>query len=90
MSAAFIPLLLVLPWRRIERGAPGLARLHASTGAGPTVGEAVREWPFWALTFSFALTSIGIFSLVPQAMVYLLERGIEGAYAAARSPSRAS
>ncbi|MFI5000872.1 MAG: MFS transporter [Reyranellales bacterium] len=82
VSAAFIPLLLVLPWRRIAQGAPGLARLHAASGAGPTVGEAVREWPFWALTFSFGLTSIGIFSLVPQAMVYLLERGMDGAYAA--------
>ncbi len=81
-SAAFIPLLLVLPWRRIELGALGPARLHASTGAGPTVGEAIREWPFWALTFSFGLTSVGIFSLVPQAMVYLLERGMDGAYAA--------
>jgi len=82
MSAAFIPLLLVLPWRRIERGAPGLAPLRTSANPGPTVGQAVREWPFWALTFSFGLTSIGIFSLVPQAMVYLLERGLDGAYAA--------
>jgi MFS family permease len=82
ISAVFIPLLLFLPWRRIERGAPGLVPARASERPGPTVGEAVREWPFWALTFSFALTSIGIFSLVPQAMVYLLERGLEGSYAA--------
>ncbi len=81
-SAVFIPLLLFLPWARIERGAPGLARSQAAAGRGPTVGEAVRDWPFWALISSFALTSIGIFSLVPQAMVYLLERGIDGAYAA--------
>ena len=58
ISAAFIPLLLVLPWRRIERGAPGLARLRTTTNPGPTVGEAVRDWPFWALTFSFGLTSV--------------------------------
>ena len=82
ISAAFIPLLLVLPWRRIERGAPGLARLRTTANPGPTVGEAVRDWPFWALTFSFGLTSVGIFSLVPQVMVYLLERGLDGAYAA--------
>jgi MFS family permease len=81
-SAVFIPLLLFLPWRRIERGAPGLVPARVSDRPGPTVGEAVREWPFWALAFSFAFTSIGIFSLVPQAMVYLLERGLEGAYAA--------
>ena len=82
MSAAFIPLLLVLPWRRIERGALGLAPLRTSASPGPTAGEAIRDWPFWALTFSFGLTSIGIFSIAPQAMVYLLERGLDGAYAA--------
>ncbi|MDP2332254.1 MAG: MFS transporter [Reyranella sp.] len=82
VSALFIPLLLVLPWARIERGAPGLALQRAAADRGPTVGEAVRGWPFWALTLSFALTSVGIFALVPQAMVYLLERGIDGPYAA--------
>src|SRR5215468_4038977 len=73
-SVVFVPLLLVLPWRRISQGALGLVRQHAAGGPGPTVGQALREWPFWALTFSFALTSIGIFSVVPQAMSYLLER----------------
>jgi MFS family permease len=81
-SAVFIPLVLVLPWRRMAAGAPGLVRQLAAGGAGPTVGEAVRDWPFWALTFSFAFTSIGIFSIVPQAMSYLLERGMEGRHAA--------
>ncbi len=81
-SAVFIPLVLVLPWRRIAAGAPGLVRQHAARDAGPTVAEAVRDWPFWALTFSFCFTSIGIFSIVPQAMSYLLERGMEGAHAA--------
>jgi MFS family permease len=84
ISAAFVPLLLVLPWRRIERGVANVAPQRAGTagGSGPTVGEAIRDWPFWALTCSFGLTSLGIFSLVPQAMVYLLERGLDGAYAA--------
>lgn len=82
ISAAFIPLLLVLPWRRISQGAPGLVPARASAAPGPTVGEALRDWPFWALTASFAFTSLGIFSLFPQVMVYLLEHGIDGAYAA--------
>jgi MFS family permease len=81
-SAVFIPLLLFLPWRRIERGALGLVPARATAVPGPTPAQAVREWPFWALTFSFALTSIGVFSLVPQAVVYLLERGVDGAHAA--------
>lgn len=82
VSAVFVPLLLVLPWRRISQGAPGLVPTRASDKPGPTVGEALRDWPFWALTASFAFTSLGIFSLFPQVMVYLLERGIDGAYAA--------
>ncbi len=82
ISAVFIPLLVVLPWRRISQGAPGLVPARASVAPGPTVGEALRDWPFWALTASFAFTSLGIFSLFPQVMVYLLERGIDGAYAA--------
>ena len=82
VSAVFIPLLAFLPWRRIERGAPGLVPARAAGDNGPTVGEALRDWPFWALAGSFALTSIGIFSLAPQVMIYLLERGIDGSYAA--------
>jgi MFS family permease len=82
ISAAFIPLLLVLPWHRISQGAPGLVPARASAAAGPTVGEALRARPFWALTASFAFTSLGVFSLFPQVMVYLLEHGIDGAYAA--------
>jgi MFS family permease len=82
VSASFLPLLLVLPWRRIAAGAPGLQRIHAAAATGVTVREAVRDWPFWALTFSFGFTSLGIFALAPQSMVYLLERGMEGPYAA--------
>jgi MFS family permease len=81
-AALFVPMLLVLPWRTIERGAPGIVSARASETPGMTVGEAVREWPFWALTFSFALTSVGVFSLMPQSMAYLLERGFEGGHAA--------
>ena len=86
VSACCIPLLLFLPWKTIAAGAPGLVRPHAATSAGmssgPTIREALSDWPFWALTCSFGLTSLGIFSIAPQAVVYLLERGLDGAYAA--------
>lgn len=81
-AAVFVPLLVVLPWKTIERGAIGIVHARTSDQPGMTVAEAVREWPFWALTFSFALTSVGVFSLVPQSMAYLLERGFEGGHAA--------
>ncbi|HTR85508.1 MAG TPA: MFS transporter [Reyranella sp.] len=82
VSGVFIPLVLLLPWRRIAQGAPGLTVPHASRAEGPTVRDAIRDWPFWALAASFGFTSVGIFAIAPQAMVYLLERGIEGGYAA--------
>ncbi|HYC66258.1 MAG TPA: MFS transporter [Reyranellaceae bacterium] len=82
LSAVFVPMVLLLPWRMIERGAPGIVPARATDRPGPTVGDAIRDWPFWALTFSFGLTSVGIFSLMPQAMAYLLERGFEGGHAA--------
>ena len=83
-TAAFLVPLAVLPWRRIEAGAPGIVQPRAAHAAspGPTVGDAVREWPFWALSLAFMGTSLGIFSMAPQFMAYLTERGIDGAYAA--------
>ena len=82
VTAVLVPVLLVLPWRRIAQGAPGVTRARASDRPGPTVAQAVREKPFWALSASFGFTSLGIFAIVPQVMVYLLERGMEGGYAA--------
>jgi MFS family permease len=92
ISACFVPLLLVLPWRPIAAGAPGLLRPQAASiasatagtsgFAGPTVADALRDWPFWALGASFGLTSLGIFAIAPQAVVYMLEHGLDGAFAA--------
>jgi MFS family permease len=42
----------------------------------------MREWPFWGLGLAFMGTSLGIFSMAPQFMAYLTERGVDGAYAA--------
>ncbi len=81
-SALLLPVLLFMPWRRIEAGAPGVSHARGVAGGGPTVGQAVRDWPFWALSITFCMTSLGVFAIAPQAMVYLLERGFDGAYAA--------
>src|SRR5260221_538451 len=84
-TASFLVLLAMLPWRRIEAGAPGIVPpriAHPGGGPGPTVREAMGEWPFWALGLAFMGTSLGIFSMAPQFMAYLTERGVDGAYAA--------
>jgi MFS family permease len=82
IAAAFIPVLLLLPWRRIARGALELTHARTVAGDGPSVREALRERAFWTLSVSFAATSLGTYSVAPQAMAYLLERGVDGAYAA--------
>jgi len=79
LGLAVLPLLL-LPWRRIAAGHPEVvSKLPASpmadTKAGPTLGEALRSFPFWALAWSFCLTSVGIYALTPQVVALLVERG---------------
>ena len=84
ITACCVPVLIFLPWRRIALGRlegsaaePPRPSPGGSALPGPTVSEAVRDWPFWALSCSFGLTSLGIFSVAPQAVVYLLEHGID-------------
>jgi MFS family permease len=78
--AAMLPVALLLPWRRIAAGSEAFVRLrqhHADqqTRFGPSVGDALRGWPFWGLTLSFAATSVAIYCLMPQLVAYLLFRG---------------
>lgn len=81
------PALLLLPWKRIEAGRPGSgsAPLPASgdPGSGPSLGDALRQPAFWRLSVSFGLTSVGIYSLAPQVVAYLVERGLGPVEAAA-------
>jgi MFS family permease len=49
---------------------------------GPTIAVALRDPPFWALTFAFGMTSVSIFSLAPQINAYLIDSGLTAAAAA--------
>jgi MFS family permease len=79
-----VPMAL-MPWRRIGAGDP--SRLPArgagtALAAGPTIAMALRDPPFWALTFAFAMTSLSIYSLTPQLNAYLIDTGLSAASAA--------
>jgi MFS family permease len=77
-----VPVLL-LPWKRITAGDPAVMAYRRPAGTkGTTLGQALRQAPFWALTLSFAMTSVGIFSIVPQVVAYLGSRGLAPAQAA--------
>jgi MFS family permease len=72
--------ILLLPWKRIEAGHPDLHMPAATNGsdspAAPTLRSAVRAAPFWNLCATFFFTSVGIYSLTPQTVAYLIEQGM--------------
>ncbi|MCW5748640.1 MAG: MFS transporter [Alphaproteobacteria bacterium] len=75
----------ILPWRRIAAGDPAIAAAHRkgqALPAGPTIAMALRDPPFWALTFAFAMTSASVFGIAPQINAYLIETGLTPAAAA--------
>ncbi len=77
LLALLVPVAF-LPWRRIAAGNPDLRRTIGASGGraeGPLLGEALRNRAFWALVWSFAFTSIGVFSLTPQVVARLVEAG---------------
>lgn len=83
LLGGFVLLLLVpitlLPWRVIEAGHPALRQLTGAGGEawrqGPDMGQALRSGGFWNLCAAFSLTSVGVYSLTPQIVPYLVERG---------------
>lgn len=73
-----VPLVLFLPWNRYVEGHPDYHRARR-TGAKDevnwTVRDALKTKSFWGLAWVFSLTSIGMFSITVQTVVYLIEMG---------------
>lgn len=71
--------VIFLPWRRIAAGSTALARPQTSDIKKPdiewTMSKAVRTLPFWGLASVFFFTGNGMFSVVIQAVTYLIEVG---------------
>ena len=74
------------PWGRIMHGAHGTtsAQAKAATGSadGWTVRAALRTPLFWSLTQVYVFTSIGMFGVFVQIVVYLREAGFAAMTAA--------
>jgi MFS family permease len=80
-----VPIVLLLPWQRYAEGHPEYRRVRRP-GAGDeqnwTVRAAMRTRSFWGLAWVFSLTSIGMFSITVQSVVYLIDRGFSPLVAA--------
>jgi MFS family permease len=69
--------LLVLPWRLFATGSPHLAKSAAAEFVDQswTLLSAMRHHAFWALFSTFFFTSIGMYSIAPQIVAYLIDAG---------------
>lgn len=75
---ALIPLMLLgLPWRTFAAGHPDYRRRVRDRphGEGWTLAAALRTKAYWGLCAMFFFTSVGMFTVMPQAVVYLIDVG---------------
>lgn len=80
--AIIVPVVL-LPWKRVDAGDSAVMVLRRPPGtSGPSLGRALGELPFWALSLSYSMTAVAIFCLAPQVVAYLASRGLTLTHAA--------
>ncbi|MCY4592307.1 MAG: MFS transporter [Alphaproteobacteria bacterium] len=79
-----MPLVALLPWRMLERGAPGNPRRTTAGRAegGYSLAEALRTRVFHAMFAIFFFTSLAMFSVTVHSVAYLVEQGYSGVEAA--------
>ncbi|MFA5537889.1 MAG: MFS transporter, partial [Gemmobacter sp.] len=75
---ALMPVLLLMPWRRIAAGRvrPVMREADAADpGPGWTIRSALRTVEFWLLVQVFFFTACGVYSVIVQTVAYLVDRG---------------
>lgn len=88
---ALIPIVLLLPWRKIRAGHPQYRQFHLATpktqnsSADPdawTVKRALRTAPFWGLTAAFFFAGCGVISVMIHSVSFMIETGMDPVHAA--------
>jgi MFS family permease len=82
---AFVPLVFFLPWKRYTGGHPEYLQLKRSSAAAErdwTLRAAMGTRVFWGLIWVFFFTAMGMFTIMVQTVVYLVERGFSPIVAA--------
>lgn len=79
-----LPFVALLPWRALSAGRPEYRRPRASTMAAvPALRGAVRTPAYWLLVQVFFFTSLGMYTIIVQAVALLVDVGFAPLEAAA-------
>lgn len=90
----FVPVLALLPWKRIANGAPGNPRAAVARRPRPrsassgqpasqwTVRSAIRTVEFWLLVQTFFFTAVAAYLTSMQVIAFLISRGFSAIEAA--------
>jgi len=75
---ALVPVLLLLPWRRIAGELPGARRGAAHEEDPPAwrLGAAMRTRAYWQLVQVFSFTAIAMYAMLAQIVAYLVQVGL--------------
>jgi MFS family permease len=86
MVLTLLPLLFVLPLRRVSAGSPAWQeRRRAALAAGQptwTLRQAMRTDAFWGLSVAYFATSWASYSVLPHSVAFLVGQGFSKLFAA--------
>ncbi len=88
---ALIPLLLLMPWRKIRAGHPHYRQFHAPRNDHAainspdvwTLKRALRTMAFWDMAAAFFFAGAGVMSIMIHSVSFMIETGIAPVHAAA-------
>ncbi|HYC37221.1 MAG TPA: MFS transporter [Usitatibacter sp.] len=84
LTLAALPLLLLLPWRRIAGEARAKPRSSVEgPGARNPLAQALRTREYWQIVQLFTFTSLTTFSVITQVVPFLVQAGLTPLEAAA-------
>jgi len=82
---ALVPLVFFAPWKRYAQGHPEYLQLKKTSsveGRDWTVAAAMKTRTFWGLIWVFFFTAAGMFTIMVQTVVYLVDQGFSPIVAA--------